>query len=57
MRRLMPEVEPEYLLKQARKCRSLSSSTKDEKLARTLAGMADEYEQKAKRLLDDKAKD
>jgi hypothetical protein len=41
---------PEYLQSQARKCRSLASTTFNEKLAKMLLGMADEYEQKAQLL-------
>jgi hypothetical protein len=46
--RKMPEPEPEYLLKQARRCRSAASTTLDARTRQTLIGMADEYEQKAR---------
>jgi hypothetical protein len=43
----MPTESVEYLRKQAAKCRNLASSTLDERVAKTLKAMADEYEQKA----------
>jgi hypothetical protein len=40
----------EYLRRQALKCRNLARSTLDRRVAKTLEGMADEYEQKANEL-------
>jgi len=46
----VPEREPEYLLKQARRCRSIAHSTADERTRTTLLGMAKEYEERAQAL-------
>jgi hypothetical protein len=46
----MPEAEPEYLLKQARRCRSAASATLDSRVRQTLSEMAEEYEGRAKAL-------
>ena len=43
----MPEKEPEYLLEQARRCRSIARGTSDQKTRATLLGMAQEYEERA----------
>lgn len=40
----------EYLKKQAAKCRTLAATTLDKRVAGTLIGMAEEYEQKARSL-------
>jgi hypothetical protein len=44
------EREPEYLLKQARRCRSIADGTPDERTRSTLLGMATEYEERAEAL-------
>jgi hypothetical protein len=43
----MPEPDPDFLLKQAFKCRNLARSTLDERTRQTLLGMAQEYEGRA----------
>lgn len=45
------EEAPAYLRAQAQKCRNLARSTLDQRVAKTLFAMADEYEQKAQLLL------
>ncbi len=46
----MPEREPEYLLKQARRCRSIAGATLDPRVRQTLLQMAEEYEARAELL-------
>lgn len=48
----VPEREPEYLLKQAGRCRSIATSTIDAKTRATVIGMANEYEERAAALQD-----
>jgi hypothetical protein len=43
----VPEREPEYLLKQARRCRSIASGTPDAQTRATLVAMAKDYEERA----------
>lgn len=43
----MPEREPEYLLKQAKRCRMVAAGTLDERTRTTLLAMAKEYEGRA----------
>jgi hypothetical protein len=43
----MDDSEPEYLLKQAERCRRLARATLDQRTRSTLLGMAEEYEQRA----------
>ena len=43
----MDENEPEYLLKQAQRCRTVARTATDEKLRQALLGMATEYEERA----------
>jgi hypothetical protein len=44
----------DYLLEQAEKCRRLAAATIDEKVARTLRGMASEYEADAAQLAEER---
>jgi hypothetical protein len=46
----MADTTPKFLREQAERCRRLAASTLDERVARTLRGMSDEYDQKAKEL-------
>jgi hypothetical protein len=46
----MPEPEPEYFLKQAIRCRSIASFTRDKRIRQTLLEMADDYERRAEGL-------
>ena len=43
----MDEDEPEYLLKQAKRCRTVARTATDEKLRQALLAMAQEYEERA----------
>jgi hypothetical protein len=46
------EREPEYLLKQARRCRVAAAGIADKQTRQTLLDMAAEYEQRAEPLKD-----
>ena len=43
----MSESEPEYLLKQAERCRTVAKTATDEKMKQALLDMAREYEERA----------
>ena len=43
----MSENEPEYLLKQAQRCRSVAKTATDEKMRQALLDMARDYEERA----------
>ncbi len=43
----MSENEPEYLLKQAERCRTVAKTATDEKLRKALLEMARDYEERA----------
>jgi hypothetical protein len=43
----MAEDEPEYLLKQAERCRSVAKTATDEKMKQALLEMAREYQERA----------
>lgn len=43
----MSENEPEYLLKQAERCRTVAKTATDEKMKQALLEMAREYEERA----------
>ena len=46
-----PVEEPEYLLKQADRCKAVAKSASDDNVRRTLLAMAREYEDRAYALL------
>ena len=43
----MDENEPDYLLKQAERCRTVARTATDEKLKQALLAMAKDYEERA----------
>ena len=52
----MSDTTPAYLREQARRCRRLADSAMDERVSRTLRAMADEYDENARKLSAQEAK-